>query len=307
MYEMSKVATVIRQAGDIVDAASTDAGAGPGEWSWSWSTCDDGLAGMAVHISAAPDLPTVFFLPVAQAETRESDADVHVYVASLLAPETVVQAVHTLPFFQYPLLHVATVEFEPLVHVTVAALVTAVQVVQTLELSQDPLAQEAVQVSAAPVAPTVFFLPVAQAETRESDADVHVYVASLLASVTEVQVVHKFELSQVPEAQEAVHVSALPVPPTVFFLPSAQAETRESDADVQVYVASLLASVTAVHFVHTFELSQVPEAQEAVHVSVAPVAPTVFFLPVAQAETRESDADVHVYVASLLASVTAVH
>lgn len=135
MYEMSKVATVIREAGDIVDAASTDAGAGPGEWSWSWSTCDDGLAGMAVHISAAPDLPTVFFLPVAQAETRESDADVHVYVASLLAPETVVQAVHALPFFQYPLLHVATVEFEPLVHVTVAALVTAVQVVHTAELS----------------------------------------------------------------------------------------------------------------------------------------------------------------------------
>merc|ERR1712224_859077 len=111
---MSIAARVIREAGEIVDAASTDAGAGE----WSWSSCDDGLAGMAVHVSALPLAPTVFFLPVAQAETRESDADVHVYVASLLAPETEVQAVHALPFFQYPLLQVATVEFEPLVHVT---------------------------------------------------------------------------------------------------------------------------------------------------------------------------------------------
>merc|ERR1719313_1683322 len=122
------------------------------------------------------------------------------------AAVVVASAVHVPEFREYPLLHVAATEFKALVHVTVAALVTAVQVVHTFELSQVPAAQEAVQVSTAPVAPTVFFLPSAQAETRESDADVHVYVASLLASVTAVQVVHTFELSQVPEAQEAVHV-----------------------------------------------------------------------------------------------------
>jgi len=46
--------------------------------------------------------------------------------------------------------------------------------------------------------------------------------------------VHRPLSSQVLEPQLVVHVSAAPVAPTVFFLPAAQAETRESEADVQV-------------------------------------------------------------------------
>ena len=70
------------------------------------------------------------------------------------------------------------------VHVTVAAFVTAVHVSQVPESSYLPSAQESVHVSAAPVAPTVFFLPVSHAETRESEPDVQVYVAPLAALVT---------------------------------------------------------------------------------------------------------------------------
>jgi predicted membrane-bound spermidine synthase len=100
-------------------------------------------------------------------------AFVHVTVAALV---TAVQVSQAFPFFQDPALHVTATEFEALVHVTVAALLTAVQVVHVLALSQVPSAQVAVHVSMAPVPPTVFLVveEAAQAETRESEADVHV-------------------------------------------------------------------------------------------------------------------------------------
>jgi len=68
---------------------------------------------------------------------------------------------------------------------------------------------------------------------------VQVVVAALAAGV---QAVQTFELSQVPVAQAAVQVSIVPATapaasaPSVFFVvvAAAQAETRESVADVQV-------------------------------------------------------------------------
>jgi hypothetical protein len=104
-------------------------------------------------------------------------------------PESAVQAPLST---EYPALHVAATWSEAVEHVTVAALVTAVQAVHTFELSQVPLAQVAVHVSVAPAAPTVFLgVAVAHAETRESAADVHVYVAPLAAPVTAVQAVQE--------------------------------------------------------------------------------------------------------------------
>ena len=103
---------------------------------------------------------------------------------------------------QNPESHVAATEFVADVQVTVAKLVTAVQVVQT---------------SMAPAAPTVLNLPAIQLATRESEAEVHV-----IAPVDPTTVVH------------GVHTSVAPSAPTVLKALLAQAETRLSELDVQV-------------------------------------------------------------------------
>ena len=124
-------------------------------------------------------------------------------------------------------------------------------------------------------------------------------------------------LLYVPVGQDVVQVSMLVAVPTVFkyvsLLPvhsscAWQAETRLSELEVQVIVASAAALVTGAQDWHVPALSQVPGAQVAVHVSMTPVAPMVFFeVAVAHAQTRESVAVVHVYVAPVAAPATVEH
>ena len=103
--------------------------------------------------------------------------------------------------------HDAATEFVADVQVTVAKLVTAVQVVQT---------------SMAPAAPTVLNLPAIQLATRESEAEVQVIAPSVPASFP-TTVVH------------VVHVStAASVAAAVLKALEAQAETRLFPTAVQV-------------------------------------------------------------------------
>ena len=90
--------------------------------------------------------------------------------------------------------------------------------------------------------------PLSHVAATESESSVHVTVAALLTDA--VQVVHVSESSQVPAPQVSVHVSMAPAAPSVLLgVAVAHAETRESVADEQVYVAPVAAPVTAVHWV----------------------------------------------------------
>jgi len=153
------------------------------------------------------------------------------------------------------------------------------------------------------------------------------------------------EAAEVPESHASHEASAVAVPATLRALPSAWfpvqvvtsvwATQSPSSADqdpaaqaAQTPLSSVAAPLVAevrvmerataaaqltgswlphvLSAVHVSELSQVSAPQESVHVSAAPVAPTVCFLPVSHAETRESEADVQVYVALLAALATVV-
>jgi hypothetical protein len=200
---------------------------------------------------------------------------------------------------EYPASHVAATELPAAVHVTVAALVTVSHWVQALLSKKNPLLHEAhfAALSASQAAPVagcpltqVHVLPESAVQAplsteypalhvaaTWSEAVEHVTVAAL---VTAVQAVHTFELSQVPLAQVAVHVSVAPAAPTVFLeVAVAHAETRESASDVHVYVAPLAAPVTAVHMVQASEFTKYPALHVAatsfeavVHVTVAALA-----------------------------------
>ena len=73
-------------------------------------------------------------------------------------------------------------------------------------------------------------------------------------------------------------------------------------------MASAAALLTVRQGTQVPNLSQVPSAQVAVHVSMTPAAPMVFFeVAVAHAQTRESVAVEHVYVAPAAAPATVEH
>jgi hypothetical protein len=96
---------------------------------------------------------------------------------------------------------------------------------------------------------------------------------------------------EVEEEPKTTHVSVAPSPPTVLVgVAVAQALTRESAADVHVYVAPVAAPSTAVH------LEQVCAAFA-----------MLFQNPSAHAETWLVVAEVHVRVAAATLLVTSVH